>query len=279
MIEGEVEHDHACPSSQERVHLGHCGPMQGEGGRASLPLPRSPQGDLAGAEACPITPFLPVGCKKADLETLREYYITIVLPDYERPADQHWKGWRRAQYIIELEFWVNQKEQELKDNPVGGFTEEVPICDMCGIPLMVRTNRVTKEEFYGCIRFPACKFTLPMTCGRRPTRMVQKELETEDHKDEEGAELQQEQEEECYHVEGSLQEGLSYAGRLLYDIGRLLASGGTSSSPGGLRRRSSKTYNLNVMSEEVEILEKLRAERTRGQPVRPCHEADIASEW
>ena len=122
------------------------------------------------------TPFLPVEWKKADLETLREYYVNILVPDYDRPNDLHCKGWRRAQFVLELEMWINQREEQRKNDPLSDLPEDNHLCDACGIPLMVRTNRLTKEEFYGCLRFPSCKFTLPMSYGGRPTGMVQKEF-------------------------------------------------------------------------------------------------------
>ena len=46
----------------------------------------------------------------------------------------------------------------------------------CNIPLVVRTNRLTKEDFFGCVRFPLCTQTLPLTYGGRPTKEVQDQM-------------------------------------------------------------------------------------------------------
>ena len=105
------------------------GQVQGEGRRLEGSLPGPPQGDLKKA-----TPFLPVGWKKADLETLREYYVNILVPDYDRPNDLHWKGWRRAQFVLELEMWINQREEQRKNDPLSDLPEGNPLCDACGIP-------------------------------------------------------------------------------------------------------------------------------------------------
>lgn len=35
-------------------------------------------------------------------------------------------------------------------------------CDQCGSELLVRRNRSTGESFYGCSRYPSCRFTRPM---------------------------------------------------------------------------------------------------------------------
>ena len=35
-------------------------------------------------------------------------------------------------------------------------------CDQCGSEMLVRRNRSTGESFYGCSRYPSCRFTRPM---------------------------------------------------------------------------------------------------------------------
>lgn len=35
-------------------------------------------------------------------------------------------------------------------------------CDQCGSQMVVRRNRSTGESFYGCSRYPSCRFTRPM---------------------------------------------------------------------------------------------------------------------
>ena len=45
-----------------------------------------------------------------------------------------------------------------------------PVCEECGIPMITRTNRLSKEEFWGCRRFPSCRVTLPMTYGDQPVQ-------------------------------------------------------------------------------------------------------------
>ena len=38
--------------------------------------------------------------------------------------------------------------------------------------MTVRTNRVDKSEFYGCVRFPACRETLPIEYDQKPVQAV-----------------------------------------------------------------------------------------------------------
>lgn len=35
-------------------------------------------------------------------------------------------------------------------------------CEQCGSELLVRRNRGTRQPFYGCSRYPSCRFTRPM---------------------------------------------------------------------------------------------------------------------
>jgi ssDNA-binding Zn-finger/Zn-ribbon topoisomerase 1 len=37
-----------------------------------------------------------------------------------------------------------------------------PTCPLCKSTLVVRTNRNTQEEFYGCSSFPKCRYTKPI---------------------------------------------------------------------------------------------------------------------
>lgn len=38
----------------------------------------------------------------------------------------------------------------------------VKLCPQCDSSLVVRTNRNTGEEFWGCVRWPACSHTEPI---------------------------------------------------------------------------------------------------------------------
>ncbi len=47
-----------------------------------------------------------------------------------------------------------------------------PICRECGIPLIHRVNRATQEGFWGCLRFPECRQTLPLSMAGVDTRKM-----------------------------------------------------------------------------------------------------------
>lgn len=36
------------------------------------------------------------------------------------------------------------------------------VCDECGADMVIRTNRSTGEQFYGCRDYPRCLFTTPV---------------------------------------------------------------------------------------------------------------------
>ena len=49
------------------------------------------------------------------------------------------------------------EEQVTEQNKSGN-----PICRERDIPMTLRTNRMNREDFWGCMTFPCCKFTLPL---------------------------------------------------------------------------------------------------------------------
>jgi restriction system protein len=46
--------------------------------------------------------------------------------------------------------------------PVAEVTASALACRQCGSEMLVRRNRTTGESFYGCSRYPSCRFTRPM---------------------------------------------------------------------------------------------------------------------
>ena len=75
---------------------------------------------------------------------------------------------------MELEFYADQKmEEQVTEQKQSGN----PICRECDIPMTLRTNRMNREDFWGCMRFPCCKFTLPLEMYGSPARTAQIEQE------------------------------------------------------------------------------------------------------
>ncbi|CAE7270794.1 RE1 [Symbiodinium sp. KB8] len=121
---------------------------------------------------------LPAQWKKLDSESLKVLYASRVAKDLDRPNDNHWSRWTRSQLILEIELWHLDIQNSLEHQP----DDECPFpkCSECQIPMIVRTNRVTKEEFWGCRRFPSCRITLPMEYAGRPVKEVIDDIETYD---------------------------------------------------------------------------------------------------
>lgn len=46
--------------------------------------------------------------------------------------------------------------------PIAKVNATALRCDQCGSEMLVRRNRSTGQPFYGCSRYPSCRFTRPM---------------------------------------------------------------------------------------------------------------------
>jgi len=46
--------------------------------------------------------------------------------------------------------------------PIPKVTAAAVRCEQCGSELLVRRNRSTRQPFYGCSRYPSCRFTRPI---------------------------------------------------------------------------------------------------------------------
>ena len=73
--------------------------------------------------------------------------------------------------VVPSSFWRSRGSQEPPET-----CPETPLYQTCQIPMVTRTNRMTKEEFYGCLRFPACRETLSKTYGGQPAAVMQQAL-------------------------------------------------------------------------------------------------------
>ena len=72
---------------------------------------------------------------------------------------------------------ATQMDRDLEMTALG------PLCTLCHIPMIERTNRLTKEPFWGCRRFPVCKTTLPYLYDGRATKQVREELQAKAKQD------------------------------------------------------------------------------------------------
>lgn len=115
---------------------------------------------------------LPAGWRKFDLQGLKDLYADTVLPTYHLEEDGHWLRVRRGQLITQLEMYQTEMKEDMalqgEANP-----SNAPLCRECGISLIPRTNRVTQEGFYGCIRFPECRQTLPLSMAGLDVRQLE----------------------------------------------------------------------------------------------------------
>lgn len=60
------------------------------------------------------------------------------------------------------------EEKRLKDEKIARLRKENGSCPKCGSYLLIRKNRTTKEQFFGCSNFPQCKFTRSFEISYEP---------------------------------------------------------------------------------------------------------------
>ena len=83
--------------------------------------------------------------------------------------------------MTELEMYEADRKAEMADQ--GGVIEDLndpPKCPTCDIPMIIRENRLTKDPFFGCLRYPYCKSTLPYKYDNRPTKEAQDEMQRQE---------------------------------------------------------------------------------------------------
>ncbi|CAE7351286.1 MAL3P3.6 [Symbiodinium sp. CCMP2592] len=208
---------------------------------------------------------LPANWKKLDRSALKHIYATQVVPDLGRDSDLHWDRWSKPTLILEIEVWALDAAEELQRDRDLEMTCTEPLCAQCGIPMMVRTNRLTREDFYGCRRYPACKQTLPLRYDGRPTGEVQKELETTEK-------INKAKE---HHKKIVAKQAAK--GKRMGEMGRATASSDGSWAVAGAipieevtssDEEKDKKYNTNLTKEEMAMIVAMR-DKNRGYPKNP----------
>jgi len=58
-------------------------------------------------------------------------------------------------YAAEFYDWADEYAVQYDHEPLTG-------CPHCGEVMVLRTNRTTQAQFYGCVRYPACTGSCPV---------------------------------------------------------------------------------------------------------------------
>ncbi|CAE7707379.1 RE1 [Symbiodinium sp. CCMP2592] len=205
---------------------------------------------------------LPANWKKFDRPALKHIYATQVAPDLGRDNDLHWDRWSKPTLILEIEMWAVDAAEELQRDRDLETASTEPLCPQCGIPMMVRTNRMTREDVYGCRRYPACKETLPLRYDGRPTREVQKQMEAS------------EQIAKAKENHKKLMAKQAAKSKRVGEMGRALSSSDGSWAVAGSipieevsssEEEKDKKYNTNLTKEEMAMIVAMR-DKNRGYP-------------
>ena len=125
--------------------------------------------------------LLPKGYRRLKKEELKSLYLKNLKK--EAPAKS-----TREDMIYELEQWAaelqdaglgmsggessagDESEKKKESDYVRGKTCNIlPMCPQCRVPMTEKTNRMTHENFYGCVMFPICKKVYPLRTGSMPT--------------------------------------------------------------------------------------------------------------
>lgn len=117
--------------------------------------------------------ILPANWKKGDKLALQKLYMENVVEYYKRAGDGHWLSWNRDRLLQEICMFESEAKEEILAIEADG-EGGVPTCPDCGLKMIQRTNRLDGSLFYGCLRFPTCRATLPYQAGNQPTAVVQK---------------------------------------------------------------------------------------------------------
>ena len=118
------------------------------------------------------TRVLPANWRKFDLQSLKELYVDTILPYYRREDDGHWVRMKRAQLITKMELYMADRSMGIQEKGDERAEAGMPTCPGCGVVMMVRNNRVTKEPLLGCRLFPTCRHTLPITALHKEAEEV-----------------------------------------------------------------------------------------------------------
>ena len=90
-------------------------------------------------------------------------------------------AWNKDRLIVELTQYVADVELG-EDGSEKECAPLVPDCPTCGIQMIEKTNRMDGSTFFGCIRYPICKSTLPYTINKQPTAVMMKAQEDKEKK-------------------------------------------------------------------------------------------------
>ena len=104
---------------------------------------------------------LPSNWKRFDKAHLVELYCEKL-----EPSTNTYLGYSRARLIAELEMYALEVSDDMQKEGVIKKALSAPVCLECHSPMIQRQNRLSKEMFWGCMAFPACRFTLSLQQGK-----------------------------------------------------------------------------------------------------------------
>lgn len=86
-------------------------------------------------------------CRRRGMDAIRVSLLTEV--------DGIKKGLRKFSRVTRQEKWRRHLKSRVMD--AYNYSKTVPICPNCGSPMSLRTAKETKNQFFGCVRYPLCR--------------------------------------------------------------------------------------------------------------------------
>ncbi|CAE8629549.1 unnamed protein product, partial [Polarella glacialis] len=109
---------------------------------------------------------LPTGFKQWKKDLLVELAMSCVPNLQEDEA----ASMGREEIILRLEQWdAGECEENREETP----STSGPKCRDCALAMIRKQNRATQDFFWGCVRFPLCRVTLPLVINHMPTEVAQ----------------------------------------------------------------------------------------------------------
>lgn len=206
---------------------------------------------------------LPSQWRKMNRLELQVTYQDYVVPFYSPQDDGRWLDWPRDMLIVELKQYEAEALMMQDEEPVP----LAPTCERCGLVMLEKTNRMDGSKFYGCLRFPLCRQTLPLTVAKQPAAVMQKAQKEKELRQFQEFKAKKTMMEAAQGMKTTMMDGGEDMGGNV--VKRAFRPGGraTASSQGSwtVVEEKNDKVKVEISKEDLEMLRQAKAEKTKSQ--------------